>query len=344
MYKYITKLSKFDRILVSPHFTSKWPNANLLALPIELSDHCPLVLKSHSMDYGPIPFKLFNSWLLDSDFPTIVSRSWLSPVESLNPTVNIHPATLVRKKLQLLKCNIKIWRNNSCGLSTVEVEERISLIKQVDYADHIISLDLLQKAKIKWPSEGDKNSKFFHGIVNNKFARSRISGIFIDGVWVIDPSLVIVNIFTFYKDKFHVSLPSRPHFTSNLFKTLTSNISLLDAPFTCEEIKRAVRNCGSGKASGPDGFTFKFIKLYWETIGKDFVEMVKRFEADGFISRAMEALHVSLEEAKSKNIFEGVKVGLLTGANTNKACNWKPMIEKFHKRLSSWKARTLSYG
>ncbi|GJZ07647.1 hypothetical protein Tco_0541440 [Tanacetum coccineum] len=77
----------------------------------------------------------------------------------------------------------------------------------------------------------------------------------------------------------------------------------------------------------------------------------------------MEAFHVSLEEAKSKNIFEGVKVGsgkvdisnlrfaddalligLPIGANMNKACNWKPVIEKFHKRLFSWKAHTLSYG
>ncbi|GJW11071.1 hypothetical protein Tco_1576898 [Tanacetum coccineum] len=28
----------------------------------------------------------------------------------------------------------------------------------------------------------------------------------------------------------------------------------------------------------------------------------------------------------------------------NKTCNWKPIIDKFHKRLTSWKARTLSYG
>ncbi|GKE96982.1 RNA-directed DNA polymerase, eukaryota [Tanacetum coccineum] len=131
--------------------------------------------------------------------------------------------------------------------------------------------------------------------VNNKFARSRISGIFIDGVWVTDPSLVIENIFTFHEDKFHVSLLSRPRFTSNLFKTLTSDdISLLDAPFTCEEIKRAVWNCGSGKATGTDGFTFKFIKLYWETIGKDFVELVKWFEADGFISRGCNSSFVAL--------------------------------------------------
>ena len=28
----------------------------------------------------------------------------------------------------------------------------------------------------------------------------------------------------------------------------------------------------------------------------------------------------------------------------NKARNWEPIIEKFHKKLSSWKAINLSYG
>ncbi|GJZ16111.1 putative reverse transcriptase domain-containing protein, partial [Tanacetum coccineum] len=37
-------------------------------------------------------------------------------------------------------------------------------------------------------------------------------------------------------------------------------------------------------------------------------------------------------------------LGLPIGANMSKACNWKPIIVKFHKRLASWKARNLSYG
>ncbi|GKA93671.1 hypothetical protein Tco_0815657 [Tanacetum coccineum] len=37
-------------------------------------------------------------------------------------------------------------------------------------------------------------------------------------------------------------------------------------------------------------------------------------------------------------------LGLPIGANMNKICNWKPIIDKFHKRLTPWKARTLSYG
>ncbi|GJX19529.1 RNA-directed DNA polymerase, eukaryota, reverse transcriptase zinc-binding domain protein [Tanacetum coccineum] len=34
----------------------------------------------------------------------------------------------------------------------------------------------------------------------------------------------------------------------------------------------------------------------------------------------------------------------LKGANMNVGGNWEPIIDKFHKRLSSWKAKTLSYG
>ncbi|GJX20694.1 cytochrome P450 [Tanacetum coccineum] len=64
MNKYDTKPSKIDRTFVSQHFISKWPNAKLNALSRDLLDHCPLLLKTHFDDYGPIAFKFFNLWLL----------------------------------------------------------------------------------------------------------------------------------------------------------------------------------------------------------------------------------------------------------------------------------------
>ncbi|GJY98969.1 putative RNA-directed DNA polymerase, eukaryota, reverse transcriptase zinc-binding domain protein [Tanacetum coccineum] len=42
--------------------------------------------------------------------------------------------------------------------------------------------------------------------------------------------------------------------------------------------------------------------------------------------------------------FPFVYLGLPIGANMNKTCNWKPIIEKFRKRLTAWKARSLSFG
>nr|GEZ10415.1 hypothetical protein [Tanacetum cinerariifolium] len=233
----------------------------------------------------------------------------------------------------------------------------------------------------------------------------------------------------------------------------------------------AVWNCGVDKSPGPDGFTFKFIKHYWDSVRKDFIDMVKNFKTYGSIPKGcnssfialvpniqdplhttnyrpicligcqykvtakvlgnrllqvvVEALHVTFLEPKAKYIFKGVKVGndnveishlqltddalileewphenaknlcrllrcfhlasrlkvnfskskifrvgatigdtnllasflccqpyslpftylgLPIGANMNISCNWKPIIDKFHNRLSSWKARSLSFG
>ncbi|KAJ9538095.1 hypothetical protein OSB04_030828 [Centaurea solstitialis] len=39
-----------------------------------------------------------------------------------------------------------------------------------------------------------------------------------------------------------------------------------------------------------------------------------------------------------------VKAGLPVGGNMNRASNWKPLIDKFKSKLSTWKAKTLSIG
>ena len=71
-------------------------------------------------------------------------------------------------------------------------------------------------------------------------------------------------------------------------------MSLLDSPYTNEEIKESVWNCDGGKSPGPYGFTFKFIKNYWDTIGCDFIEMVKRFEIEGFLPRGCNSSFIAL--------------------------------------------------
>ena len=85
------------------------------------------------------------------------------------------------------------------GLYVTDIENRLSLMKQLDDFEHFLRLDLLQKAKKKWAIEGDENSNFFHGIVNNKFPRSRTNGIFINCQWVTNLPLVTNHIYNFHK-------------------------------------------------------------------------------------------------------------------------------------------------
>ncbi|GJX59890.1 RNA-directed DNA polymerase, eukaryota [Tanacetum coccineum] len=424
------------------------PNAQFVSLPCHLSDHSPLLLKSHSSDYGPILLKNFNSWLFHCDFPTIVLQSWSN--SSVSSTQHPHhPTQLLKIKLQNLKAHIRSWRievlnkndnelndlkakmdlleiKAKTGLTDIDIEERLSSLKKVEDLDHFNRLDLM------------------------------INGIFSNGHWLTDPCLVTFEIYQFYSAKFRASQQNRPYFVSSLFKTLPDfESSLLDAPFTVQEIKNAVWDCGGSKAPGPDGFTFKFIKSNWDIIGEDFICMVdfekafdfldwgfldnimdqigfsgkwrmwirgclksayglvlvngsptKEFKIEKGLRQgdpllpflfiiAVEALHVSLQKLRkwsienasnlcrilrcfnlasglkvnfSKSKFFGVGVdtnethhlasifnfqssslpcsylGLPIGSNMNNAINWKPIIDKFHKRLTSWKAKTLSYG
>nr|GEV54583.1 transposon TX1 uncharacterized [Tanacetum cinerariifolium] len=46
---------------------------------------------------------------------------------------------------------------------------------------------------------------------------------------------------------------------------------------TLDEVKNAVWDCGSSKAPGPDGFSFAFVKKYWDDIKVDILEYVNIF-------------------------------------------------------------------
>ncbi|GJU12016.1 hypothetical protein Tco_1134412 [Tanacetum coccineum] len=280
----------------------------LITLPRDVSDHCPLLLKSHSDNFGPIPFKFFNSWLLNDEFPTVFSQSWSS---SLMSSATTHPAIILKEKLQHLKKHIRMWRSNATSnsdnliqdlkdkvevldakakngcLVNHEIETRISLLKQLEDHNHIKRLDLMQKAKIKWAIDGDENSKFFHGFINSKISRSRINRILFNGFWVTDPPLVMSHIFNFHKNKFANNIPNRPRFTSNKFKTLsTDDLSLLDARFTSKEIKDAVWDCGGGKAPcntpklGRSGIWVRGVLLHESTTQDIYRTTKKSFEND----------------------------------------------------------------
>lgn len=194
------KLSKLDRFLVCQNFINIQPNSSVTTLPREHSDHCPVLLKPFNADFGPSPFRFYNSWLNCKDFDKVFELAW----------INFHgygaPDRYFLSKLKLLKEKIKEWRKEESQketgalkqlkeqvdrwdldaesrlLSLSEIEARREAKQKISELEHTKKIDLQQKEKVTWVCDGDENSRFFHGMLKKKLSKNRIHGITINGV------------------------------------------------------------------------------------------------------------------------------------------------------------------
>ncbi|GJU35852.1 hypothetical protein Tco_1184206 [Tanacetum coccineum] len=140
-----------------------------------------------------------------------------------------------------------------------DIRVRSEIIRKLQNCDEIDSMELAQKAKIKWAIEGDENSKFFHGTLNKKRNILNIRGIMVDGIWVDNPKSVKREFLDHFSKRFCKPDDMRATLTMEFPNRLHPDQSRdLEMSVSNEEIKKAVWECGTDKAPGPDGFTFGF--------------------------------------------------------------------------------------
>ncbi|GKD20789.1 hypothetical protein Tco_1222492, partial [Tanacetum coccineum] len=70
------------------------------------------------------------------------------------------------------------------------VNKRANVDRSLQELEKLQSVEVAQKAKIKWAIEGDENSKYYHGILNKKRSQLAIRGNLIDENWTESPNLV----------------------------------------------------------------------------------------------------------------------------------------------------------
>nr|GEX70656.1 RNA-directed DNA polymerase, eukaryota, reverse transcriptase zinc-binding domain protein [Tanacetum cinerariifolium] len=176
-HKSAIKMSKLDRFLVFESFLNTCPNVNAITLERYLSNHRPILLRESHVDYGPTPFRFFHYWLEMEGFCKVVEDGCKeSPCDSSNAMRNL------LGKLKHLKKVIRVWKktntinvNNikaqhkialeavdSCidkGNGTKEdVKRRVEILNKIQDIGKLKSLEMAQKAKVKWAVEGDENS------------------------------------------------------------------------------------------------------------------------------------------------------------------------------------------
>ncbi|GJR57763.1 hypothetical protein Tco_1499925 [Tanacetum coccineum] len=286
-----TKMSKLDRFLVSDGLLCQVPAMSGLILARHLSDHRPIILRDCDVDYGPIPFKTFHSWFNIEGFEQLVKDSWHNDV-----VVDLNDMSYLKKKFQMLKKKIKIWAQQNrvkANVKRKEIQENLQNIdKQIDQKG-----DLVQKAKVKWAIEGDENSKYFHGIINKKRHQMDIRGVSVNGEWVMDHPKVKQEFFQHFANRFSSCPNPRIRFLNDEVFPVSLNQHqhhMLEEEDTDVEIKKAVWDCGRDKSPGPNGFTFEFIRKFWEVIGGDVCRVVKCFFRSGSFPKGCNPSFIAL--------------------------------------------------
>ncbi|GJX19405.1 RNA-directed DNA polymerase, eukaryota [Tanacetum coccineum] len=327
-----SKMSKLDRFLVSEGIFSLFPSITSICLDRHLSDHRPIVLREVLVDFGPIPFRFYHSWINMDGFDSMVAQTW-SSLSHCDGNKMIR----FKKKLQDLKVQIRSWVNDMRrgvnGEKDCIKNELSSIDKILDRGDdpvpHLLrrselqrnlyninqmeSKEYIQKSKIKWAIEGDENSKFFHGIINKKRSQLAIRGVFVDGIWCTNPSEVKMAFFKHFEGRFKKPGNHRIRINFPFSKRLSDvQAADLDCDVSRDEIKAAVWSCGENKSPGPDGFSFEFFRKYWNIVGLDFCEAVEQYFESGHFPNGCNSSFIALipkvTDAKLVNDFRPISL------------------------------------
>ncbi|GJT34263.1 RNA-directed DNA polymerase, eukaryota [Tanacetum coccineum] len=245
-----SKMSKLDRFLVSDNLQRTCPNLSSLTLDRFLSDHRPILLRELNIDYGPTPFCFFHNWFELEGFDAFVADTWQ------NITITESNAMIkLAKKLKMLKGHIR-------ASSSTHIEDRLDIMNHLSSLDNTESIELAQKAKVKWSIKGDENSKKFHGIINKRHNNLVIRGTIIDGEWIEDPNVVKNEFLSHFQSRFEAPCANRLVLDMVFPNRLSPEQAQdLERVFVKEEIKEAVWDCGLDKSPSPDGGNSSFIAL-----------------------------------------------------------------------------------
>jgi hypothetical protein len=306
-------MSRIDRVLISDEWASRWGSVALWALPRDVSDHCPLILKYSREDWGPKPFRFNNFWLENKKFQEVVETFWVSH------KVEGWMSFVLKEKFKMLKSTLRAWHKNEYGGLEAKIEELVVEINDLDVRGELVGLSALevdsrkdkfvslwkflknkealmfQRSRSKWLKEGDANTKFFHNCVKARSKGNLISAIRVEERWLDSPNLIKSAVSNYFEK--HVSSSSivRPKLDGVVFQMLSEeeNDELI-SNFTLEEIEEVVKTSDGNKSPGPDGFNFAFLKRFWGLLGGDIRTMFNQFHNNACLPRCFLSYFVTL--------------------------------------------------
>jgi len=268
------------RVLTTIDWEEIYPLCFLQALSSDDSDHSPLLLLTKTTIRSKPRFHFEIFWPKLAGFLDAVQRGWRCPDDITNAFQRLDcllrnvtkelqswaAKTIGSVKMQLLIAKELIFRLDQVQehreLSSREFQLRKDLKKLTLGLSSLERTIARQRSRLLFLSEGDANTRFFHLHANGRRRKNHISRIRDPAAGTFTYGDDMANIFYNFFDNLIGTEQDRPC-TLNLeaLGIVPRDLSLLELPFTEQEVWKVVKEMKSEKAPGPDGMTAHSIRL-----------------------------------------------------------------------------------
>ncbi|GKA34928.1 RNA-directed DNA polymerase, eukaryota, reverse transcriptase zinc-binding domain protein [Tanacetum coccineum] len=248
-------MKKIDRVMGNEEFFEKHTRDHVVFLPYGIFDHSPAILTCpQTLKAKKKSFRFANYVADKEEFQWVVKDKWNTEVEGFAMLKLVKMLKAMKPTMNKLN-----WKNGN-------LFDKVKKIKSIFDEIQTRKADLTNKTKVEWLKEGDRNSTYFYKVLKSRSNRCRVEEIC-------------------GEDNVRYSGDQVPvQFEDWNMIIEVSNM----------EIKEAIFDINDNKAPGPDGFTTKFFKKAWDTVGNDVCKAVKEFFSKGKLLGELNATLITL--------------------------------------------------
>jgi hypothetical protein len=305
-------LQRLDWFFVSQEWSIIYPNTCAKTMSRDISDHVSCLIPFKSKIPKPKIFRFKNFWLEFERFMNIFQTTWLGlpclPDKAKNLTTKFKIVRKVLKDWQRSLPKIdKTVREIKLLIEFIDnIEEHRDLsIEEWNFKDimqqkvaellNIQKIYWKQRTSIKWITEGDICSRFFHAHATVKHKRNTIASLTDEnGITHSEHDHKSNLLWEAFKSRLGSSDFLGIDFDLSELLVRNEDLQGLDSPFTKQEIDNIIKSLPPDKSPGPDGFNTNFIKKCWHIIAQDFYDLCEKFYQEEVCLRSINGSFIVL--------------------------------------------------
>lgn len=322
-------MARLDRFLLSVNWSISYPNSRQEAVANTSSDHTPLIYTADTRFKKTKNFRFENFWLKSEKFKEFVRQTW-QQMEGAATSADLN------EKLGKLQSQIRDWTQERLGnikeqivvcrnfmdwigkvqevRSITQLEKWVHTVIKRRYVDlSVMEEDIWkQRAKIRWESEGDRNTRYFHSLATSSKRNNAIHVIEHQGQMHRTQAAKAQVFWNFYADLMGKESDELPQMNWENLYSPVQNLQQLVQPITEEEIISTINEWPSNKSPGPDGFTGEFYKEFKDVLIPDLHKVIRDTLENGLNLDQLNTSYIVLipkkEEAKNPQHFRPISL------------------------------------